>query len=62
MAGEVYLSGQAKFANPDHARRIANWFFGELARNGTTLAAVFTTIHWQSTDAAFEVAAEKVRA
>lgn len=57
---EKYIfPAETKFADADHATKIAKWFFQELARNGTTLAAVFTTIHWQSTDAAFQVAADQ---
>jgi len=65
-SGETLLSwlekytfpAEARFADPEYARKIARWFFSELARNGTTLANVFTTIHWRSTDQAFEVASE----
>jgi guanine deaminase len=49
---------EARFADTDHAGKIARWFFTELARNGTTLANVFTTIHGPSTDQAFAVAAQ----
>jgi guanine deaminase len=50
---------EARFKDVGHARKIANWFFDELARNGTTLACVMTTIHKDATDVAFEVAAAK---
>jgi guanine deaminase len=50
---------EAKFKDVGHARKIARWFFDELAANGTTLAVVFTTIHAEATNAAFEVAHEK---
>ncbi len=50
---------EARFADKRHARKIANWFFDELARNGTTLANVFTTVHKDATDIAFEIAAAK---
>ncbi len=50
---------EARFQDTQHARKIAHWFFDELARNGTTLACVMTTIHKEATDAAFEVAAAK---
>lgn len=50
---------EARFEDRDHARKIAHWFFEELARNGTTLACVMTTIHREATDVAFEVAAAK---
>ncbi len=50
---------EARFADTRHARKIANWFFDELAHNGTTLSAVFTTIHKEATNIAFEIAASK---
>lgn len=50
---------EARFADTRHARKIANWFFDELASNGTTLSAVFTTIHKDATNIAFEIAAAK---
>ncbi len=50
---------EARFASVQHARKIATWFFDELAANGTTLAVVFTTIHKDSTNVAFEVAEAK---
>jgi guanine deaminase len=49
---------EAKFQDVDYSKRIARWFFSELARNGTTSSLVFTTIHPQATDIAFQVAAE----
>jgi guanine deaminase len=48
---------EARFRDVDHARRAANWFFRELARNGTTCAVVFTSVHAAATEAAFKVAA-----
>jgi guanine deaminase len=57
---EKYIfPAEIKFSDPEYARKIANWFFDELSRNGTTLSAVFTTIHWQATDVAFQVARDK---
>ncbi|MBP9094928.1 guanine deaminase [bacterium] len=50
---------EARFSDTNHARKIATWFFDELAANGTTLAVVFTTIHKEATDSAFEVALQK---
>ncbi len=50
---------ESRFSDTRHARKIATWFFDELARNGTTLAVVFTTIHKAAADAAFEVALAK---
>jgi guanine deaminase len=49
---------EMKFARLEHATKLAAWFFRELARNGTTLAAVFTSIHKQAADVAFSHAAE----
>ncbi|HEY9786204.1 MAG TPA: guanine deaminase [Candidatus Obscuribacterales bacterium] len=57
---EKYIfPAESRFSEPQHARQIANWFFDELPRNGTTLAVVFTTIHEEAADIAFEVAAHK---
>ena len=47
---------EARFVNPDHARRIADFFIGELHRNGTTSASVFCTSAPGSVDAIFEAA------
>ncbi|HMW90639.1 MAG TPA: guanine deaminase [Candidatus Obscuribacter sp.] len=48
---------ECKFSDIDYARRIARWFFAELAANGTTLSVVFTTIHKEACNVAFEEAA-----
>lgn len=50
---------EARCADPDYALSIASWFFDEMARNGTTLGVVFSTIHKEATDAAFEVASKR---
>ena len=50
---------EAKFADPGHAREVAEVFVEELLRNGTTSALVFGTVHAHSADAIFEVAAAK---
>jgi guanine deaminase len=50
---------EAAFADEVHASRMANWFFDELGRSGTTLAAVFNTVHPGATDIAFRVAASR---
>lgn len=47
------------FADEEHARTAADFFLDELLRNGTTTAAVFTTVHPQSADALFASAAER---
>lgn len=44
---------EAKFADPEHARRVAKAFFAELLRNGTLTALVFSTIHAEATDIFF---------
>ncbi len=47
---------EAKFADPEHARRVAKALFAELLRNGTLSALVFSTIHAEATDIFFEEA------
>jgi guanine deaminase len=44
---------EAKFADAEHATRIAKAFFDELLRNGTLTALVFSTIHSEATDIFF---------
>lgn len=57
---EKYIfPAESEFSDHLHARKIADWFFDELSRNGTTLACVFTTIHDKATDEAFQAAARK---
>ncbi len=57
---EKYIfPAESRFHDVEHARKIARWFFDELARNGTTTAVVMTTVHAKSTSVAFEVAAER---
>lgn len=48
---------EAKFVDPIYAKAIAEVFIDELLRNGTTTAMVFSSVHPESTDAFFEVAA-----
>lgn len=50
---------EARFADADHARSVANFFLDELLSNGTTTALVFTTVFPQSVDAIFEAAQER---
>lgn len=50
---------EIKCADRGYAHKIASWFFDEMLRNGTTCGVVFTTIHKQCTDIAFEVASER---
>ena len=47
---------EARFADPDHAREVAEFFVQELLRNGTTTAMVFATTHKCSVDAIFAAA------
>ncbi len=47
---------EAKFADEDHARRVAGAFYPELLRNGTTTALIFSTIHAKATAILFEEA------
>ncbi len=46
------------FADPEHAKEVAEFFVQELLRNGTTTACVFATVHPQSVDAIFEAASK----
>jgi guanine deaminase len=48
---------EARFADEDHARRVARAFYPELLRNGTTTALIFSTIHAPATEIFFEEAA-----
>src|SRR5690606_31776375 len=50
---------EQKFADFDHASRVASSFFDELVRHGTTTAAAFCTVHPQSVDAFFTEAAKR---
>lgn len=47
---------ERKFEDPEHARRVAKAFYGELLRNGTLTALVFSTIHYEATSIFFEEA------
>ncbi|MDJ0813304.1 MAG: guanine deaminase [Woeseiaceae bacterium] len=47
---------EMQFADAEHAREVADFFLGELLRNGTTTAAVFATVHPHSADALFAAA------
>jgi guanine deaminase len=48
---------EARFEDEDHARRVAEAFYPELLRNGTTTALIFSTIHARATHIFFEEAA-----
>ncbi len=47
---------EARFADADYAREVADVFLNELLRNGTTTALVFGTVHAHSADAILEAA------
>ncbi len=47
---------ELEFADPVHARAVAEIFLDEILRNGTTTASVYCTSHPQSVDALFEAA------
>ena len=47
---------ERQFADPAHAREVADFFLDELLRNGTTTACVYGTVHRESVDAFFEAA------
>ena len=44
---------EQRFADPAHAERVAAFFLDELARNGTTTACVYCTVHPGSVEALF---------
>ncbi len=50
---------EARFADPEHARAVAEFFCDELLRNGTTTALAFATVHASSVDALFAAALER---
>jgi guanine deaminase len=50
---------ERRFAAAQHAAEVAEFFLGELARNGTTTAMVFCTVHPASVDAFFAAAARR---
>ena len=50
---------ERRFGDPEHAAQVAEFFLDELARNGTTTAMVFCTVHPVSVDAFFAAAARR---
>ena len=50
---------ERQFADALHAQEVAEFFLDELARNGTTTAMVFCTVHKNSVDAFFAAAAQR---
>jgi guanine deaminase len=50
---------EARFADPEHAAEVARQFFDALLANGTTTAAIYSSVHEIATDIAFSTAAGK---
>ena len=50
---------EMRFSNDSFARAVANKFFDDLISHGTTTALVYSTIHKNAADIAFQNAAEK---
>jgi guanine deaminase len=50
---------EARFSDPEYAARISNLFFDEMIANGTTAAAIYSSVHEQATDIAFRTAQAK---
>src|SRR5262245_30773608 len=50
---------EARFADPEYADRISNDFFDALVANGTTTAAIYSSVHEEATDIAFTAARAK---
>lgn len=53
------LPDEARFDDPDVCAETARFFLDELARNGTTTACVFATVHPASVDALLQAALER---
>jgi len=53
------VPAERRFADPAHAAEVAEFFLGELLRNGTTTALVLGTVHAASVDAIFAAAARR---
>jgi guanine deaminase len=50
---------ERRFADPDYAAEVSEFFLNELARNGTTTAMVFCTVHRPSVEAFFTASARR---
>lgn len=50
---------EAKFSDPKIAQDTAQRFFDEIISYGVTLAAIYSTVHYEATDIAFQSAKEK---
>lgn len=56
---EHTFPAERRFCDAGHARSVAEFFLDELARNGTTTALVFCTVHPVSVSSFFEAAAAR---
>jgi guanine deaminase len=56
---EHTFAEERRFGDPAHAAGVAEFFLDELARNGTTTALVFCTVHTASVDAFMNAAARR---
>jgi guanine deaminase len=50
---------EARFADPEYASRISEEFFDGMIANGTTTAAIYSSVHQEATDIAFSTAQAK---
>ena len=50
---------EARFADPEYAAKMAREFFDALVANGTTTAAIYSSVHEEATDIAFAAAQAK---
>jgi guanine deaminase len=50
---------EARFSDAAHAQAVAEFFLDELARNGTTTAAIYATVHPASVEAIFSAAQKR---
>jgi guanine deaminase len=50
---------EARFSDPEYAAKISKSFFDELVENGTTTAVIYSSVHEQATDIAFNTARSK---
>ena len=58
LAKYIYPA-ETKFADPHVARNIGPRFYDELLSHGITAAAIYSTVHFEATDIAFQIAKEK---
>ncbi len=58
LAKYIYPA-ETKFADPHVVRNMAERFYDELLKHGITTAAIYSTIHYEATEIAFQFAKEK---